>query len=68
MTAMETQFSWVLGGDSCREEALAELQLQPAMPVMYEEKPLDMTLNEFLGIEEIPHQDEPTITVEVWNG
>ena len=45
MTDMETQFGWVLGGDSCREEALAaELQPQPAMHVMYEDKPLDKTI------------------------
>ena len=31
MTVMETQFGLVLEGDSCREEALAEPKLQPAM-------------------------------------
>ena len=55
MTAMGTQFGWVLGGYSCREEALAaEPQPQAAMHVMYEDKPLDKTLYEFFEREEIP--------------
>ena len=56
MTAMETQFGWVLGGDSCREEALAaEPQPQPAMH--------DKTLYEFFERKEIPDQEEPTLAV-----
>ena len=65
MTAMETQFSWVLKGDFCREEALAaEPQPQLAMHIMYEDKPLDKTLYEFFEREEIPDQEEPTLAVE----
>ena len=65
MTAMETQFGRMLRGDSCREEALAaEPQSQAAMHVMYEDKPLDKTLYEFFEREEIPDQEEPTLSME----
>ena len=63
LTAMETQFGWVLGGDSRPEGELAATNaLQPVMHVSCEDQALDQTLSKFFGREECP-EDEDTLLV-----
>ena len=62
MTAMETQFGWVLGGDSRREGELATANaFQPAMRVSCEDQPLNQTLSKVFQREE---DDDTSLVVE----
>ena len=65
LMAIETIFSWVIGGDTQIDEELqGEEVSHPCLHANYEEATTNDLLKRFFDQEEVPNQEEPTLIGE----